>query len=177
MIVVIMIVAMIVIVVMVVRLAEVRFERRLDLRHLDPETREGLLELRHMDDAHEPLADLGRQVPVAQNVADDRRLARRRALDMKQLFGLRDDLVDVAVVAGGKVAVPQRLALGKLAAYVRKRELAFDLELVGGARGLQLRDEPRHAFSSARPERAIPSARRRTPSASRSWEAAKHQRR
>src|SRR6476646_722483 len=96
MIVMIMIVAMVMIVVvrvvvvmMVVRLAQVRLERRLDLRHLDPEAREGRLELRHVDDAHEPLADLGRDMPVAQDVADDRRLARRRALYMKELFGLR----------------------------------------------------------------------------------------
>src|SRR4051812_3640415 len=177
MIVVIMIVAMIVIVVMVVPLAEVRLERRLDLRDFDAEARKGLLELRHEDDAHEPLADLGRDVPVTQDVAYDRRLARRRAVYMKELFGLRDDLVDVAVVAGGEVAVSQRLALGKLASRVGQRELLLDLELVGGARGLQLRDEPGHALSSARPERAIPSARRRTPSASRSCEAAKHQRR
>src|SRR4051812_27185088 len=162
-------VVMVVVVMMVVRLAEVRFERRLDLRHLDPEAREGLLELRHVNDAHEPLADLGRDVPVAQDVADDRRLPRRRALYMKELFGLRDDLVDMTVVAGGEVAVPQRLPLGKLAAYVGQRELAFDLELVGGARGLQLRDEPGHGLSSAR-------ARRCAASASRSCEAAKHQR-
>src|SRR3954452_24397189 len=106
MIVVIMIVAMILIVVMVMvmRLAEVRFERRLDLRDFDAEARKGLLELRHEDDAHEPLADLGRDVPVTQDVAYDPRLARRRAVYMKELFGLRDDLVDVAVVAGGEVA-------------------------------------------------------------------------
>src|SRR5678816_473392 len=112
--VVIMIVTMVVM--MMVRLpAQVRLERRLDLRHLHPEARERLLELRNMDDAHEPLADLGRDVPVAQDVADDRRLARRRALYMEELFRLRHDLVDLAVVASGEVAVPQRLALRKLA--------------------------------------------------------------
>src|SRR6185295_11489946 len=73
-------------------------------------------------------------------------------------------------------AVPQRLALRQLAPGVGQRELALHLELVGGARGLQLGDEPRHAPSSARPERATPLARRCTPSASRSCEAAKHQR-
>ena len=69
MIVVVMIVAMVMIVIvvmMMVRLAEVRLERRFDLRHLDPKAREGLLELRDVDDAHEPLADLGRDVAVAQ---------------------------------------------------------------------------------------------------------------
>src|SRR5512138_1497942 len=169
MIMVVVMIVVVVVVMMVMRLAKVRLERRLDLRHLDSQAREGLLELRHVDDAHEAFADLGRDVPIAQDVADDRRLARRRALYMKELFGLRDDLVDMAVVAGGEVAVPQRLALGKLAGGVGQRELALDLELVGGARGLQLGNEPRHALSSARP-------RRRVASASRSCEAAKHQR-
>src|SRR3954469_15885584 len=164
-----MIVVVVVMMVMVMRLAEVRLERRLDLRDFDAEARKGLLELRHEDDAHEPLADLGRDVPVTQNVADDRRLARRRAVYMKELFGLRDDLVDVAVVAGGEVAVSQRLALGKLASRVGQRELLLALELVGGARRFELGDEPHHAFSSAR-------ARRSAASANRSCEAAKHQR-
>src|SRR5678816_3185726 len=77
------VVVMVIAVMMVVRLTQVGLERRLDLRHLDPEAGKRLLELRHVDDAHEPLADLGRDVAVAQDVADDRRLARRRALYME----------------------------------------------------------------------------------------------
>ena len=68
MIVVVMIVAMVMIVIvvmMMVRLAEVRLDGASTLRHLDPKAREGLLELRDADDAHEPLADLGRDAAVA----------------------------------------------------------------------------------------------------------------
>src|SRR5262249_7200689 len=118
---------------------------------------------------HEPLADLGRDMAVAQDVPHDRRFARRRTLYMEELLRLGDDLVDVPVVASGKVATPQRLPLGKLANRVGKRELALDLELVGRARGLQLRDETGHMPSS-------PPAKRGLPSVSRSCEAAKHQR-
>src|SRR5215813_2277502 len=174
MIVVIMIVVMIMVVVVMVvmvvrRLAEVRLERRLDLRHLDPEARESLFQLGDVEDAHEPLAELRRDMAVAQDVAHDRRFAGRRTVYMEELLRLGDDLVDLPVVGGGKVAAPQRLALGKLARGIGQRELALHLELVGGARGLQFRDEASHAFSTAR-------ARRRSASSRRSLEAAKHQR-
>src|SRR5262245_32831656 len=162
-------VVVVMMVVIVMRLAEVGLERGLDLGHLDAEARESLLKLRHVDDSHEALPDLGRDMAVAKHVAHDRCLARRRTLYVQQLLRLGHDLVDVAVVAGSEVPVPQRIALGKLALGVGQRELALDLELVGGPGGLQLRDEPGHATSSAR-------ARRRMPSARRSWDDAKQHR-
>src|SRR5262245_9300465 len=165
-----MIMVMIMVMMMMMRpLAEVGLERRLDLRDLDPEAREGFLQLRHVKDADEALADLCRHVAVAQHVADDRRLARRGAIDMEQRLGTGDDLVDMTVVAGSEVAAAQGLALGELALGVGQLELVLDLELVGIARGLQLGDEAGHRVSSARASRATPSARR-------SCEAAKHQR-
>ena len=78
MIVMVMVVIVIVVVMMVVRaLAQVRLERRLDLRHLDPRGSGRPPRAPDVDDAHGTLADLGRDVPVAQDVPTDRRLARR----------------------------------------------------------------------------------------------------
>src|ERR1041384_2397448 len=59
---VIVVMVMIVVVMMVVRsLSQVGLERRLDPRHLDAEAREGLFQLWDVEDAHEPLPDLGRR--------------------------------------------------------------------------------------------------------------------
>src|ERR1044072_8200509 len=72
---VVMVVAMIMIMVMIVvvmrvgrSLSQVGLERPLDPRHLDAEAREGRFQLGDVEDAHEPLPDLGRDVAVAQDV-------------------------------------------------------------------------------------------------------------
>src|SRR2546428_1936482 len=150
-------------------LPEIGLEGRLDLRNLDPELRQRFFELGRVDDAHEALADLRGDVAVAQDIAHDRSLPGRRAINMEQLLGLRDHFVDVAVRSRGEVSVAQRFALGQLARRIRQGQLALDVQLVGRPRSLQLGNELDHLVSRARPSR-------RMPSASRSSDAAKHQR-
>src|SRR5437870_13078048 len=112
---VIMVVVMIMVVIVVLVAAEIRLERSLDLRGFHAGLGKRLLELWVVLHAQEPLADLDRHVPVAQEVGHGGRFLGRRRFYMEQLFGLGGDLVNLAVLAGRQIAMVQRLALGQAA--------------------------------------------------------------
>ena len=66
-----------------VQLSELRLERRLDHRHLDAELRERRFELRGVGQADEAGPNLDRHMTIAEDVADDRRFARRWTVDVQ----------------------------------------------------------------------------------------------
>jgi len=129
-----------------------------DPRYLEVVLAERLLEIVHVRQAHEAVAELHRDVPVAEDVGDARQ---GRAHDVQELFRRRDHLDHATVGSRDEIAAaqylarrqPQRHFLARLqlrrvlriaARLERQDELAFHVDLVGAAPDLELRGDLDH---------------------------------
>jgi len=138
-----------------------RFERGFDRGEASTQSFQHLLQHVIGRKPQEAVADLDRHMPVAEMVAGARQRLRRGAFDVQQPFRPRDDFDHAPVGSAEQVAAAQDLAarqldrhllarfqLGAMPALLarleRQREPAFDLELVGAARYLQLGGELDH---------------------------------
>ena len=138
--------------------ARLGLERRFDMRHARAELARQLFQHMIFGDAQEPLAYLHRHVAIAQVIGNACEIA---GLDVQQLLGHGQDLDNAPIGSGHEIAAAQDLAARQLDSHLlarfqlgampallarleRQREPAFDLELVGAARHLQLGGELDH---------------------------------